>query len=101
MPWPEDTLTDDETIIATFRPHWKLLFVPIGWFLLLSIGLALIFKWFNLGSIGWLLLVVYIGLAIWLVVQPVLTWWTSLYVLTTERLMTRRRCSHGGQASTC
>jgi membrane protein YdbS with pleckstrin-like domain len=90
MPWPEDTLTDDETIITTFRPHWKLLFVPIGWFLLLSIGLALILKWFNLGSIGWLVLIVYIGLAIWLVVQPVLTWWTSVYVLTTERLMTRR-----------
>lgn len=89
MTWPEDTLTDDETIITTFRPHWKLLFVPIGWFLLLSIGLALILRWFNLGSLGWLVLVVYIGLAIWLVVQPVLTWWTSLYVLTTERLMTR------------
>jgi uncharacterized membrane protein YdbT with pleckstrin-like domain len=89
MPWPEDTLTDDETIIATFRPHWKLLFVPIGWFLLLSVGLALILNWFNLGSIGWLVLVVYIGLALWLVVQPILTWWTSLYVLTTERLMTR------------
>jgi uncharacterized membrane protein YdbT with pleckstrin-like domain len=90
MPWPGDTLTDDETIITTFRPHWKLLFVPISWFLLLSIGLALIFKWFNLGSIGWLAFAIYVGLGIWLVVRPVLTWWTSLYVLTTERLMTRR-----------
>jgi uncharacterized membrane protein YdbT with pleckstrin-like domain len=89
MPWPEDTLTDDETIISTFRPHWKLLFVPIGWFLLLSIGIGLILTWFSLGSFGWLIFAVYIGLAIWLVVQPVLTWWTSLYVLTTERLMTR------------
>jgi uncharacterized membrane protein YdbT with pleckstrin-like domain len=89
MPWPEDTLTDDETIISTFRPHWKLLFVPIGWFLLLSIGIGLILTWFSLGSLGWLMFAVYIGLAIWLVVQPVLTWWTSLYVLTTERLMTR------------
>jgi uncharacterized membrane protein YdbT with pleckstrin-like domain len=89
MPWPEDTLTDDETIISTFRPHWKLLFVPIGWFLLLSIGIGLILTWFSLGSFGWLMFAVYIGLAIWLVVQPVLTWWTSLYVLTTERLMTR------------
>jgi uncharacterized membrane protein YdbT with pleckstrin-like domain len=89
MPWPEDTLTDDETIISTFRPHWKLLFVPIGWFLLLSIGFGLILSWFSLGSFGWLMVAVYIGLAIWLVVQPVLTWWTSLYVLTTERLMTR------------
>lgn len=90
MPWPEDTLTEDESIITTFRPHWKLLFVPIGWFLLLSIGMALILDWFNLGSIGWLVLALYIGLAIWLVIQPALTWWTSLYVLTTERLMTRR-----------
>jgi uncharacterized membrane protein YdbT with pleckstrin-like domain len=89
MPWPEDTLTDDETIISTFRPHWKLLFVPIGWFLLLSIGFGLILGWFSLGSFGWLMFAVYIGLAVWLVVQPVLTWWTSLYVLTTERLMTR------------
>jgi uncharacterized membrane protein YdbT with pleckstrin-like domain len=89
MPWPEDTLTEDETIIRMFRPHWKLLFVPIGWFLLLSIGLALILKWFNLGSLGWLMLVVYVGLALWLVVSPVLTWWTSLYVLTSERLMSR------------
>ncbi len=89
MPWPEDTLTDDETIIRSFRPHWKLLFVPIGWFLLLSIGLALIINWVGLGTFGWLVLVVYIGFALWLVVQPLLTWWTSLYVLTTERLMTR------------
>jgi membrane protein YdbS with pleckstrin-like domain len=89
MPWPEDTLTDDETIITSFRPHWKLLFVPIGWFLLLSIGMALIINWVGLGTFGWLVLVVYIGFAMWLVVQPVLTWWTSVYVLTTERLMTR------------
>jgi uncharacterized membrane protein YdbT with pleckstrin-like domain len=90
MPWPEDTLTADETIITSFRPHWKLLFVPIGWFLLLSIGLALILRWVSLGSFGWVLWVIYIGLAVWLVVQPLLTWWTSLYVLTSERLMTRR-----------
>jgi uncharacterized membrane protein YdbT with pleckstrin-like domain len=90
MPWPEDTLTDDEKIITSFRPHWKLLFVPIGWFLLISIGMALILKWVPLGSFGWVVVIVYIGLAVWLVVQPVLTWWTSLYVLTTERLMTRK-----------
>ena len=90
MPWPEDTLTADETIITSFRPHWKLLFVPIGWFLLLSIGMALIINWVGLSTFGWLVLAVYVGLALWLVVQPLLTWWTSLYVLTTERLMTRR-----------
>lgn len=90
MPWPEETLTADETIISSFRPHWKLLFVPIGWFLLLSIGYALILAWVPMGSFGWVAFIIYVGLAVWLVVQPLLTWWTSLYVLTSERLMTRR-----------
>ena len=32
----EDALSDDEEIISSFRPHWKLLFIPLLWF----IGLA-------------------------------------------------------------
>ncbi len=87
MPWPEDALTADETVVTVFRPHWKLLALPIGWFILLSIGLGLIINWFDFGIWAW---IPYLGLAIWLVVGPLLTWWTSLYVLTTERLMTRR-----------
>jgi uncharacterized membrane protein YdbT with pleckstrin-like domain len=89
MPWPEETLTADESIISSFRPHWKLLFVPIGWFLLLSIGYALILIWVPTGSFGWVAFIIYLGLAFWFFVQPVLTWWTSMYVLTSERLMTR------------
>ncbi|MFV1971860.1 MAG: PH domain-containing protein [Acidimicrobiia bacterium] len=87
MPWPEDALTADETLITTFRPHWKLLALPFVWFVLLSIALGLVFGFTGLGT--WAL-IPYLGLAIWLVVSPLLTWWTSLYVLTSERLMTRR-----------
>jgi len=87
MVWPDDALTADESLIAMFRPHWKLLAVPIGWFVLLSIGLGLVFGFSGFGT--WAL-IPYVGLAIWLVVSPLLIWWTSLYVLTTERLMTRR-----------
>lgn len=87
MPWPEDALTADETLITMFRPHWKLLAVPIGWFVLISIGLGLAFSYTSFGT--WAL-IPYLALGVWLVVSPLLTWWTSLYVLTTERLMTRR-----------
>ena len=87
MPWPEDALTADETLITTFRPHWKLLAVPFAWFVLLSVVLGLVF---GFSSFGVWALIPYLGLAIWLVVSPLLVWWTSLYVLTTERLMTRR-----------
>lgn len=86
MSWPQDALTADETIITTFRPHWKLLAVPIGWFVLLSIGWGLVIRYLNIGAFGFF---VYVVLALWLVVTPVLRWWTMLYVLTSERLMTR------------
>jgi uncharacterized membrane protein YdbT with pleckstrin-like domain len=86
MPWPEDALTADETIITTFRPHWKLLAVPVGWFVLLSVAWGMVIKWLDIGVWGFL---VYIGLALWLVGTPFLRWWTMLYVLSSERLMTR------------
>lgn len=87
MPWPEDTLTDDETVLKAFRPHWKLLALPVGWFILLSIGWGLVVNWTDIFPFGF---IVYLGLLAWLVIHPLLTWWTSMYVLTSERLMTRR-----------
>ncbi|GMQ92999.1 MAG: hypothetical protein BMS9Abin12_0476 [Acidimicrobiia bacterium] len=86
MSWPEDALTADETIVTTFRSHWKLLAVPISFFVLLSIGWGLVIKWLDIGVWGFL---IYLALALWLVVTPFLRWWTMLYVLSSERLMTR------------
>ena len=86
MAWPEDALTADEKIITTFRPHWKLLALPVGWFVLLSIAWGAVIKWLDIGAWGFL---IYAALALWLVAYPFLLWWTRLYVLTSERLMTR------------
>jgi len=86
MAWPEDALTADEKIMTTFRPHWKLLAVPVGWFVLLSIAWGAVINWLDIGVWGFL---IYVALALWLVGYPFLRWWTRLYVLTTERLMTR------------
>jgi len=87
MPWPEDTLTADETVLRAFRPHWKLLALPVVWFILLSIAWGVVIWQIDIFPFGF---IVYLGLLGWLVVQPLLTWWTSMYVLTSERLMTRR-----------
>lgn len=87
MPWPHDTLTDDETIVTSFRPHWKLLVFPVGWFVLLSIIWYLIVWQFD--GVAWGVLI-YLALAGWLVAAPFVRWWTTRYVLTTERLITRR-----------
>jgi len=86
MPWPQDVLTTDETIVATFRPHWKLLALPVVWFLGLSVAWGFVINWISIGIWGFL---VYFALVLGLVVKPAITWWTTLYALSTERLMTR------------
>jgi uncharacterized membrane protein YdbT with pleckstrin-like domain len=90
MPWPEDALSDGEIIITSFRPHWKLLFIPFLWFLaaLVLFGIAVALDWIR----GPLLVVIVVALviaALWLVVRPFVDWYTTRYVLTNERLITR------------
>jgi uncharacterized membrane protein YdbT with pleckstrin-like domain len=90
MPWPEDALSDGETIVMSFRPHWKLLFIPFLWFLagFVLLGVAFALDWIN----GTFLLLIGAGVviaALVLVVRPFVNWWTTLYVLTSERLITR------------
>ena len=88
MAWPEDALTSDETIITSFRPHWKTLFIPFGWFLLGLLAIAIVF-WVFGGTLQWLLVLAVVVAVIALVIKPLIDWWTTRYVLTTERLITR------------
>jgi membrane protein YdbS with pleckstrin-like domain len=90
MPWPDDALSDNETIVTSFRPHWKLLFIPFLWFLaaMLLLGLAIAWDWIN-GTFLWLIVLAVVFAALWLVVRPLVTWYTTRYVLTSERLITR------------
>ncbi|MCH8129380.1 MAG: PH domain-containing protein [Acidobacteria bacterium] len=91
MPWPEDVLTDDEDIVVAFRQHWKLLAVPFAWFVGVLIVLIVIFLWLPVGG-GFELALDLLVLAAfgWFVVRPVVDWWMTRYVLTTERLITRK-----------
>ena len=59
MAWPEDALSHDEEIISSFRPHWKLLFIPFLWFVALSIAMILVataFDWLQ-----WVVLLILAG----------------------------------------
>ncbi len=91
MPWPEDALTDDEDIVVAFRQHWKLLAVPFVWFVGVLIVLVVIFQWLPVGGAFELILDLLVLAAFgWFVVRPVVDWWMTRYVLTTERLITRK-----------
>ncbi|HSJ72179.1 MAG TPA: PH domain-containing protein [Acidimicrobiia bacterium] len=87
MAWPEDVLTDDEVIITSFRPHWKLLAIPIVWFVGLSIAMILVAV--NLDVLQWILIAALAVFAVIFVVKPLVNWYTTRYVLTSERLITR------------
>lgn len=87
MTWPEDVLTDDEVIITAFRPHWKLLLIPILWFVGLSIAMILVAV--NLDVLQWILIAALAVFAVIFVVKPLVDWYTTRYVLTSERLITR------------
>lgn len=91
MPWPESALTDDEKIVTKFRPHWKLLFVPFLWFIAAVVAIGLIFSIIPGG--GWgdaIPTLLVLAAVVVLVIKPLVDWWFTLYVLTTERLITRR-----------
>lgn len=88
--YPDRLLTDDESIVAEFHPHWRVLLLPILW-LVLTVGavvLALQYAerptWF-LPVVGLLALVFLLGFG----VPPLIKRQFTLYVLTSERIVVR------------
>ena len=90
MGYPKRLLTSGEEMVREFRPHWRMLFVPFAWTVLLLAGVILtwifppenkVFDWVVTGVAGvaWLILGLY----------PFIAWWFTLYVLTNERLIAR------------
>ena len=90
MPWPEDALTADEDVVLSFRQHWKLLFVPILAFVVMLIVLGATVQWIDWGGVEIVVALIVLGGFVWFVVRPVVSWLVTRYVLTTERLMTRK-----------
>lgn len=66
------------------------MFIPMLWFVagLVVLGVALSLDWID-GAFLWVIVLAVVAAAIWLVVRPLVDWWTTRYVLTNERLITR------------
>lgn len=94
MGYPERLLSEDEEIIRQFRPHWRMLFIPVVWTLLF--GAAVVVGWLYmpdspdwLGWVSWAVTGAAAVLWIRLALYPFVSWWFTWYVLTNERLITR------------
>lgn len=90
MAFPDNILTEGETVVRQFRPHWRMLAIPALWLLGGIVAIIVVFNvidaegWVALALVGAVLLAM-----IPLVLSPLIKWWFTAYVLTTERLITR------------
>ena len=98
MAYPARLLAEDEHIVHEMRPHWRMLVLPAV-LLLVIVGLwpylhARIGVWLDAGTtrstLRWLLAAFAVIALFFLVVQPFLRWFTSLYVITDRRIIVRR-----------
>jgi uncharacterized membrane protein YdbT with pleckstrin-like domain len=92
MGFPRRLLVDGETLVLTLRPHWVVLigpslvtlFVLTGWALLLP---RLPATSNNLAE--WAIVLVGIGVLVAIPVPRFLRWWTSYFVVTSDRVIHR------------
>jgi uncharacterized membrane protein YdbT with pleckstrin-like domain len=90
MAYSERLLTDGEHVVTEFRPHWRLLVIPLAWLILGIIAIVLTYTALPGGGIVDSVVTVGIVVAVVpLVVRPLIKWWFTSYVLTNERLITR------------
>jgi uncharacterized membrane protein YdbT with pleckstrin-like domain len=91
MAFPDSILTDDEEIIRQFRPHWRMLAIPVLWFIGGSVAIVLVQRVLlpDEDTIALIIEAVILLAMIPLVINPVVQWWFTIYVLTSERLITR------------
>jgi len=90
MAFPDNILTEDETVVSHFRPHWRMLAIPALWLLGGIVAVVVIFQVINAeGWVAFALVGAVILAMIPLVVSPLIKWWFTYYVLTSERLITR------------
>jgi uncharacterized membrane protein YdbT with pleckstrin-like domain len=92
MPFPKKNLNANETIALDMHPHWWYFAEPA-----LTLLGAIILAGLVLGetdgdtqkTLGWVMLIVLVGTAIWLVVRY-MKWLTTNFVITSNRLIFRQ-----------
>jgi uncharacterized membrane protein YdbT with pleckstrin-like domain len=89
--FPDDILTDDESVVLHLHPHWRELVRPVLVLLLGLAGAAVAWLWLPASDYRQVALYVITGAAVvlmaWLSLWPWLVWRTTHYVFTTERVV--------------
>jgi uncharacterized membrane protein YdbT with pleckstrin-like domain len=89
--YDEGLLTDDESVVLELRPHWRVLLPASAW-ALGSVGLlvtAYVLRG-RVALLSWALVVVAVAVLAAFTVPPIVRWFFTDYILTTERIIVRR-----------
>jgi len=90
MTYPEKFLTEGETVVTQFRPHWRLLAIPVLWVIA---GIAAIILAYQVipgeGAVDLIITIAVVLALVPLAIAPFVRYWFTAYVLTNERLITR------------
>jgi len=90
MAYPRRLLTDGEEVVREFRPHWRLLVIPVLWVLL---GIAVVVVTWKYApendAFDWIVTGAVVVASLRLAFYPFISWWFTSYVLTNERLIRR------------
>ena len=91
MSYPDRLLTEGEHVVTQFRPHWRLMVIPIVWMILAAVAIVLVWQWIapDNATADMITTAVLVAALVPLALAPFLRWWFTAYVLTNERLITR------------
>lgn len=93
MPYPDNLLARGERVIVNKNPHWKVLVLPVLFFLLVVGGGVALLVWlqnWQYFHIAWIVIAaaMLIGV-IWLVVVPVIRWRTEHFAISNHHVFFR------------
>lgn len=90
MGFPRRLLADHEDLILDLRPHWIALVGPAFVLVLLVVAAAVLFSNFDPpAAVTWIAVLVGAGILVVYPVRAFLTWVTSHFVVTTDRVIHR------------
>ena len=90
MGYPRRLLTDGEVVVREFRPHWRLLVIPLLWAIVFIA--VIVVTWLyrpEVPAFDWGVTALAIIALIYFAVYRFIQWFFTWYILTDERLITR------------
>lgn len=88
--YPASLLAPGEVISEQMRPHWRSLTVPVIVFSLTAFGLFWLFSFIGFEPLRWVIAGISGFVLLFYVITPAARWYSSEYVFTDRRVITRK-----------